>query len=115
MEAIEGNSRVVKNVLNGSSCTERPLSTSFSDRFVILTIDSQELTIHGLDGGLNFDLTPLLVKKVLILAWFRSLNNMENSILTLLKCVPLPVQIVSRCPLLTYHEPSWSQKEAACA
>ena len=56
------NSRETKNVLNHSSCPEGSLSTYFSDHFIIETIDSQEITIHGLDGALNSELTPLLVK-----------------------------------------------------
>ena len=55
---LKVNSRATKNVLSGSSCTEQSLSTNFSDCFIVETIDFQELTIHELDGGLNFDLTP---------------------------------------------------------
>ena len=55
-------SRATKNILKGSSCTERSLSTNFNARFIIETIDSPEITIHLFNEGLNFNLTTLLVK-----------------------------------------------------
>ena len=43
--------------------TEHSLSTDFNDCLVSLTVDSQEPPIHGLDGGWNFHVTPLLIKE----------------------------------------------------
>ena len=61
------NSTSIKNVLDDSSYTGQSLRAEFNDRFVSLTIDSQEPPIHGLDGGLNFHVTPLLIKEFSIL------------------------------------------------
>ena len=62
------NSTSIKNVLNDSSYSGRSLRTDFKDCFPSLTMDSQEAPIHGLDGGLNFHVTPLLIKQFSILA-----------------------------------------------
>ena len=65
---LKVNSTSIKNVLNDSSYTGRSLRTDFNDRFVSLTTDSQEAPIYGLDGGLHFQVTPLLTKESSILA-----------------------------------------------
>ena len=97
------NSTSIKNVLNDSSYTGRSLRIDFNDRFVTLTIDSQETPIHGLDGGLNVHVTLLLIKEFSILVWFRSFNNMESSLSAPIKFVPLSVQIVFGFPLLAMN------------
>ena len=55
------NSTSNKNFLNDSLYTGQSLSTDFNDRFVILTIDSQERPIHELDGGLNLSIKELSI------------------------------------------------------
>ena len=60
---LRETSTLIKNVLNDYLYTEHSLSTDFNDCLVSLTVDSQEPPIHGLDGGWNFHVTPLLIKE----------------------------------------------------
>ena len=64
---LKVHSTLIKNVLNDSSYTGRSLRTDFNDRFLSFTINSQEPPIYKLDGGLNFQVTPLLIKEFSIL------------------------------------------------